>query len=223
MPVESDRAAIADYLELARRFRAEVRAEMTYEEGQECLNRLTAMECRRPAAADACVRLGESPLRAGEALENIQRCAWAVWEATTRLEAAARLERALAAMEEAEAPVWCLLRAAVVTDTSVEGVPLPAPPPAPAALRLEVRGDAVYLDGEAVRLDFGAESRRAMLAYLHRLIDDPTAWVSGQEVGDDYKDVRWDRLFPKLPKALSQLIEAKSPKGRRLKKAAWRR
>jgi hypothetical protein len=100
------------------------------------------------------------------------------------------------------------------------GLPADAPP-AP-ALRLEVRGEAVYLDGEPVRLDLGPEARPAVIAYLRRLVADPTAWVSGQDVGADCMHVRWDRLFKKLPLPLLELIEAKAPNGRRLAAAAWR-
>jgi hypothetical protein len=95
--------------------------------------------------------------------------------------------------------------------------------PTSPALRLEIRGETVHLDGEPVPLDLGPEGQAAMLAYLRKLIDHPGGWVSGQEVGDDYKDTHWERLFPKLPPPLLTLIEAQSPKGRRLTRAAWGR
>jgi len=98
-----------------------------------------------------------------------------------------------------------------------------ARPAAPPALRIRVAGSTVFLDDQLVPLDMTNEARDLIVEYLSRLIADPGCWVSSGDMGAGHRGQRWDRLFPKLPPVLRNLIETDRRKGRRLKRTAWRK
>jgi hypothetical protein len=108
----SPAAVIGRYIELARTFRAAVRTRgLTYEEGLDCLNLKTELECFHTMVAAAAAQLGEQPLEVGRALQKVEACCGAVWQAVSRDAEGGELEDALLAMELAEVPFYDLLEA----------------------------------------------------------------------------------------------------------------
>ena len=88
------------------------------------------------------------------------------------------------------------------------------------ALRLEVKGEAVLLDGQPVRLDLTPEAAEEARRYLTALIEHAPAWVSGPEIESG---IRGDRVRKRLPVALQALIKTDRRKGNCLAAAAWRK
>ncbi len=101
-------------------------------------------------------------------------------------------------------------------------------PPAVAAdppvCRLRIEGEKVFLDGQAVTLDMGPETRGAALCMLGHLLAAGGEWVSGPELNAkevegscrEHDGARWDRARNALPEALRDLVESGRGKGYRL-------
>jgi hypothetical protein len=88
------------------------------------------------------------------------------------------------------------------------------------ALRLQVRGEAVILDGKRVDLNLTIEAQEEALRFLQALIEANGNWVSGPDIESG---IRWDRVRKKLPSSILSLTETDRRKGNRLRQTAWRK